>query len=148
MTIYTFSEVFKSGRLVVCISKVDQLFECGSDNRDPIDVELFKNMKSIAGEQMELTQESIIPLCGKMGYSGRRLSNILKSGPESQAYRVHYENDFDTAVQDLAKHPNRQDIDIPGGEGNGEIEAIKNLSANSIVSKLDHVTGIQNLTKR
>ena len=139
----------RDGRLAVAITKFDANY-CASKSkrrdRRSTHITVEKVRKTTTASIKEATggtdvsEDTIIPLCGKWALAASQLANCLISDPDNETDERHKE-----AAKALESYPH---LSLPGGQEQSYTDTIKNLSPSDLVMHLENASGITDLKAR
>lgn len=141
--IYFYAGAIAEGRLTVCITKFDTMYSSSQSSRedtvtdDMVRKDIIQSIEEAVGTRM--SEESVIPLCGKWALAGSKLANCLSG--ETKEFKTELED----AVSVLLACPH---FSLPGGQGQGLRETIRDLHPAQIVTNIEKLTGISCLKER
>ena len=143
MFIYT--EAFTDGRLTIGITKYDANYD--SSSKGNVTVKFVKKKvtesikRAVKDAQLTVSDDMIIPLCGKWALIGSKLGSCQIADPKKEGKTLHKE-----AVDILRHCP---DVSLPGGQGQNHIEAVMKIySPIKVVQEIETCTGIYDLKAR
>lgn len=140
----------KDGRLAVGITKFDTNSSHSSSKSkrrgrrsthitvDKVKENTITSIRDATGT--EVSEDTIVPLCGDWALAASRLANCLVSDPDNEL-----EERLEEATSTLESYPH---LSLPGGQEQSHIEAIKNLSHSDLIAHLENASGISDLKSR
>lgn len=138
----------KDGRLAVGVTKFDTNYTSSISRRrsrrsNHITVEKVKenmiaSIKDATGS--EVSEDTIVPLCGEWALAAGRLANCLISDPEHELQERK-----EDAISALEKYPH---LSLPGGQQQTQKELIQSLSSKDLIKHLENASGICDLKSR
>ena len=149
MTHNTITGAMRDGRLAVAITKFDANYSSSKSKRrgqrsTHVTVEnVRENMITSINDATEgtvVSEDTIVPLCGKWALLASQLANCLISDP---AKEIEYRQE--EAVKALESYPH---LSLPGGQAQSYTNIIKNLSHSDLVMHLENASGINDLKVR
>ena len=147
--------------MVIAITKFDTNYSncdasSGSDDESDSSLPRYRRIEETTKHKLceciedattlAISPDVILPLCGKWALQSSKLRSCLESCEEQRS--KNYLRRLKEAATTLQKHPAHSDLNIPGAQGQSELDAICALGPSKLVESLDQVTGIQALRKR
>ena len=138
----------RDGRLAVAITKFDTNYNSSTSKRrgrksahtaaDEVRRNTIASIKDAT--EIDVSPDTIIPLCGEWALCASRLANCLISDPDKEI-----EERQDDAAKALEKYPH---LSLAGGQEQTYAQTIKNLSHADLVMHLENASGITDLKAR
>ena len=136
----------QDGRLIIGIAKFDNILDnCDDDTTQELITEeivrkkILTSVKDAVGVQM--TEDNVIPLCGRWALAASKLSNSIDSDVSEDNVRKRLQS----AQKMLEKCPY---VDLPGGQDQSQKELILKLNSCEVATNLEAAGGFHALKQR
>lgn len=138
------TEAFTDGRLTIGITKYDINYD--NSSRGKVTIKMVKervaeSIKRAVDAQVTVSDDMIIPLCGKWALVSSKLGSCLIADPKKEEKILHKE-----AVDILRHCP---EVSLPSGQGQNHTEAIMKIySPIKVIQEIETHSGISDLKAR